>query len=140
MFPFKQVILLQVFLNFEIELCQREISALRRALGNSVKPCMHEKRHIAFVLTTNEEPQELVDRLRPALETDNIVDFTATLVLGKAAGKHGGLNSLVTRINAAYAVLDGGPAKHLRDTQRLIVPEVRERALREMDVERRRDR
>lgn len=139
MSPYKQVLLLQVFLKFEIEDCQRELKSLRRLLG-AAQPCMHEKRHIGFVLTTNEEPQELLDRLRSALETDNIVDYTATFVLGKAAGKHGGLNSLVTRINAAYAVLQNGPSKYLRESQRLIEPDIGQRAPRKMGVERSRDR
>ncbi len=140
MFPFKQVVLLQVFLRFEIENCDREQKALRRALGNSAHPCMHDKRHIAFVLLTREEPDELLERLRPVLEVDNFTDYTAAIVLGKAAGKHGGLNSLVTRINSGYAVLQGGPAKYLRESQTLIVPDRGKSAPREMGVEGRRTR
>ncbi|MER9670543.1 hypothetical protein [Mesorhizobium sp. M0203] len=136
MFPYKQVVVLQVFLNFEIEHCGRELGTLRRFLGAKAHPCMHDKRHIAFVLTTNEEPAELLERLRPALEVDNFTNYTATLVLGKASGKHGGLNSLVTRINSAFAVLNGGPAKYLRDSQTFIEPNFRKSAPRKMGVER----
>lgn len=135
MFPYKQVVLLQIFLRFEIEHCNRELSALRKVMGKA-QPCMHEKRHIGFVLTTQEEPQELLERLRSVLEVDNIMDYTATIVLGKASGKHGGLNSLVTRVNSAFAVLNGGPAKYLRDSQTVIVPNLRQSAPREMGVER----
>ena len=140
MFPFKQVVVLQVFLKFEIEDCPREIGALRRAMGTTAQPCMHDKRHIAFVLMTMEEPAELLERLGPVLEVDNFTNYTATLVLGKAAGKHGGLNSLVTRVNSAFAVLNGGPAKYLRDSQTVIVPNFRERAPRQMGIEGRRTR
>ncbi|RUT99697.1 hypothetical protein EOD23_24660 [Mesorhizobium sp. USDA-HM6] len=140
MFPFKQVIVLQVFLNFEIEDCQRELTNLRKALGRGHQPCMHDKRHIGFVLMTNEEPNELLERLRPVLEVDRITNYTATLVLGKAAGKYGGLNSLVTQINAAFNILNGGPAKYLRDSQTVIVPDFRKSAPREMGIEGRRNR
>jgi hypothetical protein len=140
MFPYKQVILLQVFLKFEIEHCPREIAALRRVIGKAAQPCMHDKRHIAFVFTTMEEPAELLERLGPVLEVDNFTNYTATLVLGKAAGKHGGLNSLVTRINSAFAVLNGGPAKYLRNSQTIIVPNFRQSTPREMGVERDRNR
>jgi hypothetical protein len=101
---------------------------------------MHDKRHIAFVFTTMEEPAELLERLGPVLEVDNFTNYTATLVLGKAAGKHGGLNSLVTRINSAFAVLNGGPAKYLRNSQTIIVPNFRQSTPREMGVERDRNR
>lgn len=137
MFNYKQVVLLQIFLRFEIDHCERELRALRRMLGPNTHPCMHEKRHIAFVLTTREEPAELLERLRPALEVDNITSYTAKIVLGKAAGKDGGLNSLVTRINAAYAALQGGPAKYLRESQTFVIPDRRKRTPRKMGVERR---
>lgn len=140
MFPFKQVVLLQVFLKFEPEHCERELAALRRVLGRTVQPCMHEKRHIGFVMVTNEEPEELLERLRAVLEVDNFVSYTAAIVLGKAAGKHGGLNSLVTRINWAFAILNGGPAKYLRETQTTFVPDHRKRTPREMGIEGRRTR
>lgn len=131
---YKQVVLLQVFLKFEFEHCEREIKGLRRAIGRTAHPCMHDKRHIGFVMMTNEDPQELLDRLRPVLEVDNITNYTAVIPLGKAAGKHGGMNSLVTRVNWAYSVLQGGPAKYLRDSQTFIVPDGRKSAPREVKV------
>ncbi|MEX0954810.1 MAG: hypothetical protein WDZ83_06315 [Rhizobiaceae bacterium] len=140
MFPFKQVILLQVFLKFEIDLCDRELKSLRRALGPGIQPCMHEKRHLAFVIVTREEPAELVQRLSRVLEVDNIEDWTAGIMLGGCVGKHGGMNSFVTKINWAYGILQNGPAKYLRESQTLIKPDFRQRAPREMRVEGRRDR
>lgn len=140
MYPFKQVMLLQIFLKFDFDFCEREVKALRRALGNSAKPAMHNNRHIGFVLTTNEEPVELVERLRPALEVDNITDYTAVNVLGKPAGKHGSFNSFVTHVGFHFAALQAGPAKHLRDSQTVIVPNFRKGAPREMGVEGRRNR
>jgi hypothetical protein len=140
MFPYKQVMLLQVFLKFDIDYSDREINAIKRAIGKSSKPCMHNSRHIGFVLTTNETPQELVNRLRDVLEVDNITDYTAVNVLGKPAGKHGGLNSFVTHVGVHFAALEAGPAKYLRETQTVIVPNFRQRAPREMSIERRRDR
>ncbi|MGO4638671.1 hypothetical protein AB4Z43_09555 [Mesorhizobium sp. 2RAF45] len=127
---YKHVLLLQVFLRFEIEHCDREVKALRRALGPSAKPCMHEKRHLAFILKTGERPQELVDRLRPVLDVDNFADFTAVAVLGDPAGKHGGLNSLVTHINVAFATLNTSPTKYLEESQVLVKQYLRKDASR----------
>lgn len=140
MFPFKQVLLLQVFLRFDIEYCERELKALRRSLGNSAKPCMHNHRHLGFVLTTRETPEDLVQRLRDVLEVDNITDYTAANILGRPAGKHGGLNSFVTHVGVHFAALQAGPAKYLRDSQTIIVPNLRKSASRQMGIEGGRDR
>lgn len=136
---YQHVILLQVFLRFELDYSEREVKALRRLIG-SAKPCMHGAKHMGFVLKTRETPAELVERLRPALDVDNVVDWTAVSVLGNAVGKHGGFNSLVTGVNFAYAALERNPTKYLADSQTVIVPNLRQGAAREMGVERGRNR
>lgn len=118
----KSVILLQVFLKFEPEHCDYELKRLAKALGPTTKPVMHNKFHIAFIVMTRETPQQLVDRLSPVLEVDRFTDYTAVGVLGKPAGKHGGFNSLVTRITLAYAALNAGPSKHL-EKREVLVPQ-----------------
>jgi len=134
MFPYKQVVVLQIFLKYELQYCERELKALRQALGRNAHPCMHERRHIAFVITTQESPSELVQRLSDVLEVDNIEDWTAGVMLGGCVGKHGVMNSFVTKVNLAYRALQNGPTKYLRDRQTFIVPDVCKRASRKMSV------
>ncbi|MBM2715425.1 hypothetical protein JQK88_30315 [Mesorhizobium caraganae] len=137
---YKNVLLLQVFLKFEAELCDRELKALARAVGPVSKPVMHDKRHIGYVIITGETAQELVDRLAFVLDADNFTDYTAVPVLGNPAGKHGGFNSLVTRVRLAYAALQSSPAKQFAKSQILVEQRGRKSAPAEMRVKGDRDR
>lgn len=131
---YKNVLLLQVFLKFEAELCERELKALARAIGPLSKPVMHNKRHIGYVVITGETAQQLVDRLAFVLDVDNFTDYTAVPVLGNPAGKHGGFNSLVTRIRLAYAALQSGPSKQFAKSHILVKQRGRKSAPSEMRV------
>lgn len=51
------VIALQVFFNYDNDLCVRELSAIKRALGGKVYPAMHDKRHIALIVVSDETPR-----------------------------------------------------------------------------------
>jgi hypothetical protein len=137
---YKHVILLQVFLKFEPEHCVRDLSRLAKAVGPTSKPVMHDKRHIGYVVITTDTAQQLVDRLSHVLEADSFTDYTAVPVLGNPAGKHGGFNSLVTRIKLAYAALQSGPSKQFAQSQILVEQRGRKSAPGEMRVKGVRDR
>ncbi|RWD60444.1 MAG: hypothetical protein EOS36_21060 [Mesorhizobium sp.] len=137
---YKNVLLLQVFLRFDPEHCDRELRALARAVGPASKPVMHNKLHLGYVIVTSETAQELVDRLARVLEVDNFTDYIAVPVLGNPAGKHGGFNSLVTRVRLAYAALQSSPAKQFAKSQILVEQRGRKSAPAEMRVKGGRDR
>lgn len=132
---YKHVVLLQVFLKFEPEYCVKEIQKLTKWIGPTAKPCAHEKRHIGFVLVSKETPQDLVNRLGPVLEVDCFEDYFAVAVLGRPAGKHGGMNSLVTRVNFAFTAIENSPTKYLSDSQSSVVQSLGKRTLRKMGIE-----
>lgn len=133
---YKHVVLLQVFLKYEPENCVREIRVLAKRIGSTAKACAHDKRHIGFVMVSRETPSELLERLGPVLEVDCFTNYFAVLVLGKPAGKHGGMNSLVTRINLAFAAIENSPTKYLTESQTTFEQRLGKRAPREMGVER----
>ncbi|RWA66848.1 hypothetical protein [Mesorhizobium sp.] len=124
----KTVILLQVLLKYEPELCIREVTALRKALGADTYPVMHGKRHAAFVTIRYGTPAELVERFRHLLEVDAFENYWALIPLKPTAGKFGGLDSLPSRIKFAYAALQAGPAKNFAQSKVFVKERYRKRA------------
>lgn len=99
------VIVLQIFFNYDRELCESECRAIERRLGGKPRKVMHDKRHLGFTLVTDETPSELLERMQPALEVDAISNYWALVPTAMAASKFGGLDSLTTAIDQAYAIV-----------------------------------
>jgi len=98
----ENVVLLQIFLKFDAEYCVQALTKIKRAINKPMFPAMHDKRHMAFVIRTNESPQQLVDRLRHSLDDDSITNCWAVIVNRNVACRDGGLDSLKTRVGMAY--------------------------------------
>lgn len=131
----KVVLLLQVLLKYDSELCEADILRLRKKLGSSHKPAMHGKRHIGFVITSYGTPKALVDRISRELDADSFENWFVFIPLRNVVSKYGGIDALATRINLAYAALQRGPSHHLQKSHIFVEERDRKSAPRKMRVD-----
>lgn len=74
---------------------------------------MHASRNIAFVITTQETDEELVERLGPVLEAGAIEDYWCFAAPGHVVSSKGTLDSLGTYIKFAYSEI--GKQSHAKN-------------------------
>ena len=101
----RNVVLLQIFLKRDAEYCIKELADIRRNVRRPLDPAMHDKRHLALVIQTQETPAELMQRLRNVLDVDAINNYWALIPNRNVVSKYGGLDSLATRVKMAYQVI-----------------------------------
>lgn len=131
-----EVIALQIFFSYDIDLCVRELTAIKKAIGGKIYPAMHDKRHIALVMVTNETTEQLVDRLRSVLEVGCISNFWAQVPTAKITGKYGNLDSFVSRVRMAYGlVYQRTKPKHVFTPQAYARKDRRHKAVGKVPVE-----
>lgn len=70
----KNVLVLQVIFKWDLEHCKNEIGAINRAIAQKFKRAMHASRNMAFVITTHETEQNLMNRLAFVLDQGCIED------------------------------------------------------------------
>lgn len=135
------VIALQVFFSYDNDLCVRELTAIKKAIGGKIYPAMHDKRHIALVFISNETPENLVDRLRPVLDVGCVSNYWAQVPTAKIAGKYGGLDTFVSQVRLAYGlVYQRTKPKHVITPQAYARKNRRHDAVAQMPIERGGDR
>jgi uncharacterized ferredoxin-like protein len=99
----RQVYLLRVEFKYELEKAQSGIRHIFLALKRPAWKAKHGTRTIAFLLVSNEELSQLVQRLRPALESaEGIFDYWCHVAPFGVIARHGGMDSLTTRLNEAW--------------------------------------
>jgi hypothetical protein len=135
----KSVFLLQIGLKYPPEHCDREIKAVRRALGKQ-HPVMNGKHHVAFVTTAYGTPSKLMERLASVLEVDAFENYWVTIPAKPVAAKFGGIDALPFRVQMAYAAVDAGPSKNFAKREMLVVQNFSKGAPRKMGIKRGRDR
>jgi hypothetical protein len=102
-------VVLQVFTKYDLTFCEREIAVLEKAVNRVLKPAMHSKHHVAFVITTGETPRQLVARIAQALDQECFIDWWAFSAMRNTVGKFGNLDSLTSRVELAYATISAQP-------------------------------
>ena len=103
-----QVIVLQIFLKRDAEWCDRAIGQIKRAIKRPLYPAMHDRRHISYVITSRETPKQLVDRIRPLLQSEEISNFWAMTPVNNVCSRDGGIDALASRVSMAYANIRKG--------------------------------
>jgi hypothetical protein len=68
---------------------------------------------VGFVTSGHGTVFDLVKRLAGVLDVDAFENYWVTIPARPVAAKHGGLDTLPSRVGMAYAALDVGPSKHL---------------------------
>jgi hypothetical protein len=91
---------------YEIEKIGGEVGRIIKAVQRWVRPAMHSKRAVGFVILTEEAPQELMQRLGPVLEgITSVENWWCHTVLSDVVGRHGSLDPLTTYVLEAWEVL-----------------------------------
>ena len=115
----KNVLVLQVIFKRDLEYCKDELMAISRAVANKFKRAMHASRNLAFVITTNESEQELMNRLAFVLDQGCIEDCWCYQAPRVVVSTRKGLDSLESYIKFAHSEI-GKPREtyHVEKRQR----------------------
>ena len=101
----QNVLKLTLSLKFDIEEHVADLKRVKSALARPATPGGHGRRSVAYIIRTHETPQELMDRLRSALETDRFVNVHCETASPDMISRDGDIDPLVTRIREAYLKL-----------------------------------
>ena len=99
----KQILILQIILNRNLEYCESEIRAIYTRIAQPLKRAMHCSRNLAFVVTTRESPKELMERLAPVLSASAVESVWCYAAPSEIVSSRGGLDSLQTYVKIARA-------------------------------------
>jgi hypothetical protein len=119
--PCYKVKVLHVAFRLQIENLAYEIPKIVRAIDrNWVRPAMHTKGGVAFVLLTEEPPERLMQRVAPVLESITAVDkFWLITPLDDVIARDGALDPLVTFVREAWEeVRKRNKANYVRQAER----------------------
>jgi hypothetical protein len=102
--PNYKVKVLHVAFRLEIENLAYEVPKIIRAINrNWVRPAMHTKGGVAFVLLTEERPEGLMQRVKPVLEGITAVDnYWLITLLDDVIARHGTMDALATIVSEAW--------------------------------------
>lgn len=101
-----KVMLLSTYFLYEVERAAPEVLKVVRATKCWCRPTMAGKRAVDFVILTEENSAELVDRLRPTLDSiTTISDYRCRTVLDDVVGKNGSFDVLATYVREAWQEL-----------------------------------
>jgi hypothetical protein len=118
--PCYKVMLLRVAFLLEIENIASEVSKIIRATRRWVRPAMHSKRAVGFVILTEETEDQLVQRLMPTLESISAVEnYWCHIMVGNVVARHGSLDPLTTYVAEAWEELrKRNQPNYVRQTER----------------------
>ena len=113
------VLVLQVIFKRDLDYCKDELIAISRAVANKFKRAMHTSRNMAYVITTPESEQELMNRLAFVLDKGCIEDCWCYQAPRVVVSTRKGFDSLETYIKAAHSEI-GKPREthHIEQRQR----------------------
>jgi len=99
-----KVKVLHVAFRLQIENLAHEIPKIVRAINrNWVRPTMHTKGGVAFVILTEEAPERLMQRVAPVLESITAVDnYWLITLLDDALARNGAIDPFATYIREAW--------------------------------------
>lgn len=99
-----RVLMFRVLFKYELEHCQRDVMAIGKAIKRHLRPAMHSKRGIAFVIVTDETSTELMDRVGPTLAGIGAIEnYWCHTAATDIAAMNGDMDPLVTFTRDAYA-------------------------------------
>lgn len=115
-----KVMLLSAYFLYEVERAAPEVLKITRATKCWCRPAMAGKRAVDFVILTEETSAELVERLRPTLDSITAVsDYRCRTVLDDVIGKNGSFDVLATYVREAWQELGKrNNPKHMRQSER----------------------
>jgi hypothetical protein len=102
--PYYKVKVLHVAFRLQIENLAYEVPKIIRAINrNWVRPAMHTKGGVGFVLLTEELPERLMQRVAPVLEGITAVDnYWLITPLDDIIARNGAVDPLATYVNEAW--------------------------------------
>jgi hypothetical protein len=120
MAAYYKVMLLSVIFLYEVERAAPEVVKINRAMKRWCRPTMFGKRVVGFVILTEENSGELVERLRPVLDGITAIhDYRCHTILNDIAGKNGGFDPLATYVREAWEELrKRNDPKYVRQPER----------------------
>jgi hypothetical protein len=119
--PNYKVKVLHVAFRLEIENLAYEVPKIIRAINrNWVRPAMHTKGGVAFVILTEEAPDRLMQRVRPVLEGITAVDnFWLITPLDDVVARHGTMDALASFVSDAWEeVRKRNKSNYVREPER----------------------
>jgi len=115
-------LLLRVFFQFDLDApgIGHDGMKVGKAIQRWLKPAMHTKRGLAFVVVTNETAGQLVERVRPALDSiSSIENYWCHTAPRDVVGKHGSIDPLTKFVHDAWdEVGKRNEPKHVRKAKR----------------------
>ena len=104
--PQYKVMLLRVCFLLEIEAIGPAVGKIINVTKRWCKPAMHSKRAVAFVILTEEKSSELLERLKPTLESiTSVENYWCHTILDDVVGRHGTVDPLNTYVLEAWKEL-----------------------------------
>jgi hypothetical protein len=101
-----KVMLLRVCLTVEIENAAHVVGQIIKATKRWVRPAMHSKRAVAFVILTEETADQLVRRLRDTLEgISSVENYWCHSIFDDVIGRNGHVDPLRTYVLEAWQEL-----------------------------------
>jgi hypothetical protein len=86
----------------DLEWLGREIKSIGIAIRRKWYPTLHSHRQVAFVIETDETSAQLVERLRPVLDTDGIENYWCFTPGADIISKNGFLDSFAGHVRTAF--------------------------------------
>jgi hypothetical protein len=100
------VLVLSAYFLYEVERAAPEVNKVVRATERWCRPVMAGKRCVDFVILTEESSTELVERMRPTLDSITVIsDYRCRFTGDDVVGKTGGLDILATYVGEAWQEL-----------------------------------
>jgi hypothetical protein len=104
--PQYKVLLLRVCLKIQIEQSASVVGRVISATKRWCRPAMHSKQAVGFVILTEENSSEYLDRLRPTLEgITSVENYWCHTVLDDLVGRDGEIDPLRTYVLEAWQEL-----------------------------------
>jgi hypothetical protein len=101
-----KVMLLRVALQYEIEKAASAVPRIISATKCWCKPAMHSKRMVAFVILTEETSEQLMDRLRPSLDSLTAIEnYWCHTILPDVVARERNVDALTTYVREAWEEL-----------------------------------
>lgn len=102
----ERVLLLQVMLKRDAEWCAKEVADLFRAIRRHARRAMHCSRNIAFVIQTDETPEQLVNRLALYLDVSAFEAYWCMTPGNDVVSSNGSLDPLASHIRDFAGIVE----------------------------------
>jgi hypothetical protein len=121
MMQYHQVLLLHIAFKLNILDIERDVKRVSSRIYRTFYPGMHTDKTICYAVITEEDEQQLVDRMRPALESiGSILNYWCEIAPHRIAGRDGHMDPLVTALGEAWGkTRELNKSKYMGHPQRL---------------------